>query len=80
MANPLKLFLTKILSPIVDETVRNTFSTAETDNTFFVGSRSFEDSDRDRLDYDRSAVLDQCLLAWRESPLGRRIVELSSQY
>ena len=80
MAPPLKSLLAKFFSPLVEESVRKAFSTSENDNTFFVGTRQYDESDRDRLDYDRSEILDQCLEAWRQSPLGRRIVELTSQY
>ena len=52
----------------------------EDDNTFFIGTRRYDETDRDRLEYDRAEVLDQCLQAWRQNPLARRIVELTSQY
>jgi hypothetical protein len=35
---------------------------------------------RDRYDYDRDEVLRDALEAWRNNPLARRIVELTSQY
>jgi hypothetical protein len=52
----------------------------ENDNTFFINTRRYDETDRDRLEYDRQDVLEQCLEAWRDSPLARRIVELTSQY
>jgi hypothetical protein len=52
----------------------------ENDNTFFINTRRYDETDRDRLEYDRQYVLEQCLEAWRDSPLARRIVELTSQY
>jgi hypothetical protein len=79
-SNPFSRFLQNIFSPIVEQTVREQLTVAETDNTFFIGTRRYDDSERDRLDYDRSEVLEQCLDAWRDSPLARRIVELTSQY
>jgi len=79
MPNAFSRFLGNIFSPIVQQSVREAL-TAETDNTFFVGTRRYDESDRDRLDYDRQTVLEQCLDAWRTSPLARRIVELTSQY
>jgi len=35
---------------------------------------------RDRYDYDRDEVLRDALDAWRQNPIARRIVELTSQY
>lgn len=35
---------------------------------------------RERSEYDREAVLEQALEAWRVNPLARRIVELTTQY
>lgn len=37
-------------------------------------------SDRDRYSYNREELLTQCLDAWRDNPLARRIVELTSDY
>lgn len=42
-------------------------------------SRSTE-GDRDRYSYNREELLTQCLDAWRDNPLARRIVELTSDY
>lgn len=53
---------------------------AETDSTWHIGSRSINQSDRDRYEYDRAEILQQALEAWRVNPLARRIVELTSQY
>lgn len=53
---------------------------AETDAGWHLGSRSINQTDRDRYDYDRSETLQQALEAWRVNPLARRIVELTSQY
>ena len=72
--------LSRLFSPIIQQSVRETLSVSETENNFFVGTRRYEESERDRLDYDRQTVLEQCLDAWRTSPLARRIVELTSQY
>jgi len=80
MSNPLEKFVSRLISPIVTQTVREAFTVAETDSTFFVGARRYDETDRDRLQYDRAEILDQCLTAWRENPLARRIVELTSQY
>jgi len=60
--------------------VRAALAVHETDATFVQGSRSFQQGDRDRFDYDRQEVMEQALEAWRVNPLARRIVELTSQY
>ena len=80
MPNPIKNMLSRVFSPIIDQAVREQLAVAETDNAFFIGTRRYDESDRDRLEYDRADILEQCLEAWRESPLARRIVELTSQY
>jgi len=60
--------------------VRAALSAAETEASFLVGARSFNQSDRDRFTYDREKMLELSLEAWRVNPLARRIVELTSQY
>lgn len=55
-------------------------SLAESENTFSLGARRWDASDRDRYDPDREEILDQALLAWRTNPLARRIVGLTAQY
>jgi hypothetical protein len=37
-------------------------------------------SQRDRYEYDRSEIEEDALEAWRDNPLARRIVSLTSQY
>ena len=80
MTNPIKKLFSNFISPIVTQTVREALTVTETDNTFFIGTRRYDETERDRLEYDRYDILEQCLEAWRESPLARRIVELTSQY
>lgn len=80
MPNPVSRFFTRMFAPIIDDSVREVLSVTEDDNTFFVGTRRLDDSDRDRLEYDRQDILEQCFEAWRDNPLARRIVELTSQY
>jgi hypothetical protein len=80
MPNALENFLSRIFSPVVEKTVRETLSVAEDANSFLVGTRRYDETDRDRYEYDREDTLDQCLTAWRSNPLARRIVELTSQY
>jgi len=60
--------------------VRAALAAAETEASFLVGARSFNQSDRDRFTYDREKMLELSLEAWRVNPLARRIVELTSQY
>jgi hypothetical protein len=52
----------------------------ETDNTLLVGVRSWQNEDRDRLEYDREELQELSLEAWRANPIARRIVELTSQF
>lgn len=48
----------------------------ETDNTITVGSASYDNLHRNRLDYDRQHLIDQAVRAYRLNPLARRIVKL----
>ncbi len=68
------------LNPLVESVVRERLAVLEDDNSFLVGVRRYDDSLRDRLNPDRESVLEACLKAWREDPLARRLVGLSSQY
>jgi len=68
------------LNPLVESAVRERLAVLEDDNSFLVGVRRYDDSLRDRLNSDRESVLEACLKAWREDPLARRLVGLSSQY
>jgi len=52
----------------------------ETENTFLIGTRRWNETERDRLDYNRLDLLEDALDAWKDNPLARRIVELTSQY
>jgi len=80
MPNALSHFISRLFSPMIESTVRKTLAITEDENTFLVGTRRFEDSERDRLEYNRQDVLEGCLEAWRDSPLARRIVEITTQY
>lgn len=64
----------------VEEESRLGLSIEETEQTFFLGSRAFNQSVFDRGAYDRQSVMEDCLQAWRFNPLARRIVELTTQY
>ena len=53
----------------------------ETDSTFLLGVDAMTSpSNRDRFPYDRDETLELCMEAWRENPLARRIVSLTTQY
>ncbi len=79
MSNPITNFFTRVFTSS-EAPRRSQFAVPENDNTFFVGSRRYDETDRDRLEYNRQDILQQCLEAWRDNPLARRIVELTSQY
>jgi hypothetical protein len=72
--------LGRFLNPLVESTVRERLAVVEDDNSFLVGVRRYNESLRDRLNPDRESVLEACLKAWREDPLARRLVGLTSQY
>ena len=64
----------------VETLVQSQLAVIENANTFLVGTRSLSQSERDRFSYDLADILEQSLEAWRQNPLARRIVELTSQY
>lgn len=70
----------KLIEKRLDAAVRSALALVENENSFLIGTRSLSQSDRDRFTYDRKDVLDQCLEAWRENPIARRVIELTSQY
>jgi len=72
--------LARLFQPLVDQRVRAQLSVLETENAFLVGTRRYDESPRDRISPDRQSVLEACLTAWREDPLARRLVGLTSQY
>lgn len=53
---------------------------AETENNFLVGARGMNGDFRELYEYDRQQILEECLDAWRNNPLARRIVGLTTQY
>jgi len=60
---------------------RVALAVAETDSTFMIGARAASSQNwRDRYDYKREEILLDALLVWRDNPLARRIVELTTQY
>ena len=78
MPGIIERLITNLFSKPINKAVRKQLT--ESENEFLVGVKQYGETDRDRISYDREDILDQCLDAWRYSPLGRRIVELTSQY
>jgi hypothetical protein len=70
----------RLFEPLVEKTVHSRLSVLEAENAFLVGVRRYDESPRDRIGPDRESVLEACLTAWREDPLARRLVGLTSQY
>ena len=61
-------------------TNHSTFAVAETEDTITRGARLWDDQFRDRLAYDRQAVLTNVINAWRSNALARRIIELTTEF
>ena len=80
MTHPLQNLFNRLFSPMVETAVREKLNVRENENAFLIGARRYDENDRDRLEYDRAEVLESCLHAWRDNPLARRIVELTTQY
>ena len=59
---------------------RLTLTVAETEDTITIGRREFDNTFRNRMEYDRQRVLDQAIRAWRTNPLARRIIEITTQF
>lgn len=72
--------LDKFLEKRIGASVRKALAVAEDEKSFLIGARPLARSERDRYAFDRQEILTQCLHAWRDNPLARRIVELTSQY
>ena len=72
--------LNRLFEPLIEKTVRSRLSVLEAENAFLIGVRRYDDSPRDRISPDRQSILEACLTAWREDPLARRLVGLTSQY
>jgi hypothetical protein len=71
--------LTKAMQLEIDRRVK--LAVAEKDSTFMIGARAASSQNwRDRYDYKREEILLDALLVWRDNPLARRIVELTTQY
>lgn len=79
-----------LLSRFSQFLIRNSPLAPEIEKRVALAVRAFDDShdraygksegDRDRYAYNREDILQQCLDAWRDNPLARRIVELTSDY
>jgi len=62
------------------ETIRTTFTVAETDDTITRGAQMWDGQFRNRMDYDRATVLTQAINAWRSNAMARRVIELTTQF
>lgn len=62
------------------KTVQTSLSVAETENTIYLSSASWDSNFRDRLNYDRSKILTQAITAWRSNPIARRIIEITTEF
>jgi hypothetical protein len=62
------------------KTVQTFLSVAETENTITTGSAAWDGNFHDRLNYDRSKILNMAITAWRENPIARRIIEITSEF
>ena len=62
------------------KTIRNQFSVTETDDSITRARRVWNGLFNDREDYERLSVLSQALNAWRNNPLARRIVEITTEF
>ena len=80
MTNPIAQFFQRLFTQDGKASEREQLSVREDENSLLVGARRYDETDRDRLEFNRQEVLEQCLEAWRDSPLARRVVELTSQY
>ena len=75
----LRRMVEKAVEPIVEKRVQQ--SLREVEQYFTVGaSSSRQRTPYDRFTYDRQKVLQECLQAWRENPIAKRVVELTTQY
>ena len=59
---------------------KTTLSVHETENTITIGSSSWDQNFRDRLNYDRQNILTQSITAWRSNPIARRIIEITTEF
>ena len=62
------------------KTIRTSLSVAETENTIYLSSAAWDSSFRDRLNYDRRKILSDAITAWRSNPIGRRIIEITTEF
>ena len=75
--NPISNLLNRLIQPAVNKQVNLVVKAYDDKTDRAVSKNTYP---RDRYDYDRSEVLQDALDAWRQNPLARRIVELTSQY
>jgi hypothetical protein len=78
----LKNFIARI--PFIARTIQREVRAAltykaETETTITRGRRLGQ-LERDRTAYDRKAIILETLKAWRENPIARRLVEITTEY
>lgn len=83
--NPFASFASFAVQHLLGPTIEKRVSLAvraldDSRDRLFASRSSLFGSDRDRYAYNREEILEQCLEAWRDNPLARRIVELTSDY
>lgn len=77
--NIIRRAIGRVIEPLVERRVQQ--SLREVEEFFTTGTRAYgEHTPYDRHAYNRQEVLGDCLRAWRENPLARRVVELTTQY
>jgi hypothetical protein len=76
MANVLTRFFSRIFPQNGAVPARERFSVSENDNTFFVGTRRYDESERDRLEYNRQDVLNNALKPGEIIPLPAVLLSL----
>ena len=60
--------------------IKTTFSVHETENSITLGAAAWDGNFRDRLNYERTKILNQAITAWRSNPIARRIVEITTEF
>jgi hypothetical protein len=75
--NPFSNLLDRLMQPTINQRVDLAIRALDDKTDRAMSKNTYP---RDRYDYDRDEVLQDALDAWRQNPLARRIVELTSQY
>jgi hypothetical protein len=61
------------------QALERALSVVDTDTNFFPKT-GLSELYRDRADYDRDKIFEECLRAWRVNPLARRIVKMTTAF